>query len=450
MNLRGDADQHESHTPAESAAQQPLGVFSAVGLEIEYVLVDNVTLDCRPIADRLLTNARGEVIGEQSDGALSWSNEFFLHVLELKNPAPTNDLLTLQKALQGAVQKMNRRLRAHGARLMPSAIHPWMEPTTDGCRWPYGETDIYDTYARIFDCQTHGWANLQSMHINLPFADDTEFAHLHAAIRLLLPLIPALAASSPVANGALTGFADFRLETYRTNASAYPLITGHVIPETIGSEEEYRRKILQPMYRAIAPVDLHGVLQHDWLNSRGAIARFDRNAIEIRVTDTQECVSADLAVATAIIHATQVLYQRSVSALRDATASSTLALEAILLNCISDGDRTIVDDAGYLAALGWSGAAAPTAADLWRYLLARPVQSSLTIDPDSQRVVAQILEHGSLSRRITEALGTAPTRAQLTEVYQDLCQCLECDRLYLPARRASASTTVVNDARAAC
>ena len=33
------------------------------------------------------------------------------------------------------------------------------------------------------------------------------------------------------------------------------------------------------------------------MNSRGAIARFDRNAIEIRVIDVQECPKADLAIA---------------------------------------------------------------------------------------------------------------------------------------------------------
>ena len=40
------------------------------------------------------------------------------------------------------------------------------------------------------------------------------------------------------------------------------------------------------MYRQIAPLDPDHVVQYEWLNSRGAIARFDRNAIEIRVIDT--------------------------------------------------------------------------------------------------------------------------------------------------------------------
>src|SRR5205823_857916 len=138
-----------------------------------------------------------------------------------------------------------------------------------------------------------------SMHINLPFADDDEFARLHAAIRLVLPLIPALAASSPIVEGHATGLMDYRLEVYRNSQQCIPSITGYVIPETIGSYRSYQEQVLQPIYQDIAPHDPRGVLRHEWLNSRGAIARFDRHAIEIRVADAQECPLADVAIAAA-------------------------------------------------------------------------------------------------------------------------------------------------------
>src|SRR6202008_2594000 len=105
--------------------------------------------------------------------------------------------------------------------------------------WPHGHGDIYHAYESIFDTRTHGWANLQSMHVNLPFADDGQFARLHSAIRLVLPIIPALAASSPIADGSNAGFADYRMEVYRANSQAHPLIAGHVIPETVSSRAEY-------------------------------------------------------------------------------------------------------------------------------------------------------------------------------------------------------------------
>jgi len=41
-------------------------------------------------------------------------------------------------------------------------------------------------------------------------------------------------------------------------------------------------------------------LLKDWVNSRGAIIRFDRRAIEIRVMDEQECIKSDVALSCLI------------------------------------------------------------------------------------------------------------------------------------------------------
>jgi hypothetical protein len=90
---------------------------------------------------------------------------------------------------------------------------------------------VYEAFDRIFDCRGHGWANLQSAHLNLPFSDAEEFGRLHAAIRLLLPILPALAASSPVMDGRLTGRVDSRLDVYRHNARRVPQVSGRVVPE---------------------------------------------------------------------------------------------------------------------------------------------------------------------------------------------------------------------------
>ena len=49
---------------------------------------------------------------------------------------------------------------------------------------------VYEAFDRIFDCRGHGWANLQSVHLNLPFGDDDEFGRLHAAIRSSFPCCP--------------------------------------------------------------------------------------------------------------------------------------------------------------------------------------------------------------------------------------------------------------------
>ena len=134
-------------------------------------------------------------------GALRWSNELVLHVLELKTNGPASVLGGLADEFTRQVRQINQLLEGFGGMLMPGAMHPWMDPDLETRLWPHGDRSIYAAYDRIFGCRGHGWSNLQSTHLNLPFQGDEEFGRLHAAIRLLLPLLPALAASSPVIGG---------------------------------------------------------------------------------------------------------------------------------------------------------------------------------------------------------------------------------------------------------
>jgi len=313
-------------------------------------------------------------------------------------------------------------------RLMPTAMHPFMNPATETVLWD-DKTDIYRTYDRIYDCRGHGWANLQSMHVNLPFANDSQFARLHAAVRLVLPLLPALAASSPIADGVVTPMLDFRLDAYYAICASTPSVAGDVVPETVGSRAEYDARVLAPMYDEIAPLDPAGVLRHEWLNSRGAIARFDRNAIEIRVIDVQECPLADLSIAAAVINVIRWLYDERSASLADQQALETSRLARILRATIRDADEAIIDDVPYLRALG-VGAARCSAADVWRALLdASAHDESLTGAP-WRPALDVILAEGPLARRILRATGAHPTRQKLHDVYASLCECLQHDKLF--------------------
>ncbi|MBL8851852.1 MAG: hypothetical protein JNG89_19425, partial [Planctomycetaceae bacterium] len=275
----------------------PLHLFDAFGIELEYMIVDAATLDVRPIADELFKAVAGEYVSDVERGPITWSNELVAHVVELKTTTPARSLTGLSEQFQSEVRAINELLAPMGAMLLGTAMHPWMDPLREMKLWPHDNSEIYDAFNRVFDCRGHGWANLQSMHINLPFQGDEEFARLHAAVRLLLPLLPALAASSPVMDGRVTGLMDNRLEVYRKNSQRIPQVAGRVIPERAFSQAEYDRLILQPLYAAIAPHDPAGILQEEFLNARGAIARFSRGSIEIRVIDVQECPAADLAIA---------------------------------------------------------------------------------------------------------------------------------------------------------
>ncbi len=383
-----------------------LRAFEGFGLELEYMLVGRDSLDVAPVAESALERRR----------APTWSNELVAHVVELKNPQPTPDLATLSRAFHAEVRAMNAALAPLGARLMPAGMHPWMDPRAETRLWPRDDDGIYRTYDRIFGCRSHGWANVQSTHINLPFADDGEFARLHAAVRLALPILPAIAASSPYAEGRAAGPLDYRLHVYRDNAGAVPEMNGELVPEPIASRRQYERELLEPLYRALAPRDPEGRLRHEWANARGAIARFDRSALEIRVLDVQEHPAADVAIAAAIIDLVAALYEREPPQL------PTGELARILDACIRDADRALIDSPRYVEALAGSPGVC-TAGELWARLVER--LAAARHREIWEPTLRAILEHGPLARRLLAVLGGAPSRDSLRHVYENLCECLE-------------------------
>ena len=271
-------------------------LFEVFGVELEYMVVDRTTLAVRPLVDRLFFDMTGNWTADVDNGDIAWSNELVNHVVEFKTNGPAPALEGLAERFHANVLQLNDRLAFYGAQLLPSGAHPLMDPFTETVLWPHEYSDVYRLYNRIFDCRGHGWANLQSTHLNLPFRNDDEFGPLHAATRVLLPILPALSASTPLLDGALTGYADSRLETYRHNQERIPSIAGQVIPEAVFTRAAYYERIFQPIRNDIRPFDTDNLLDQHFLNSRGAIARFDRGALEIRVLDLQEAPLADLAI----------------------------------------------------------------------------------------------------------------------------------------------------------
>ncbi len=393
-------------------------LFSVLGLEIEYMLVDRDTLDVRPKSDVILNHLAGHEASEVVLGEIAASNELVMHVLELKNNGPKPVTAPVGMQFQETILALQPLLEAHHLQLLPTGAHPWMDPLTETKRWPHGNRDIYQQYDSIFNCCGHGWANLQSMHINLPFSNDDEFSQLHNAVRLILPLLPALAASSPFLDGRATGLLDSRLYFYDKNQQRVPSITGDVIPEFIESPAEYQDHILSPMYRDISPLDPKGLLQHEWLNSRAAIPKFDIKAIEIRILDSQECVNADIAIAHAIHSILKSWHHQSHRHLE--RPCDTLRLKSIYDRTIKDGLSVLIDDSEILTQ--WQlPKRRMSARDAWSMLIER-VSPDLT--STSQRALEHILRYGNLSERILRACQNEHKRATLTRVYRQLGDCL--------------------------
>lgn len=396
-------------------------LFERFGVELEYMIVDAGSLDVRPIADKIVHAVGKGRKNEVKHGSVRWSNELVLHVIELKTDGPVRTLKGLGELFQNEVRYLNGMLAEYAGALLPTAMHPWMNPDRETRLWPHGDREIYQTFDRIFDCRGHGWSNLQSTHLNLPFSGDAEFRRLHTAIRMVLPLLPALAASSPYIEAKRGPHLDMRLDAYRNNCARIPSITGTVTPEQVESPSEYQSKILDRIYRDLEPHDPDTVLRSEWVNARGAIARFERNAIEIRVLDIQETPRMDLDILEFILALLRCLIDERWSNYGEQAAVPEAAAAGIFNATVTQAGNAVIEDAAFLKAFGRSTRKDWTAASLLKALLAE-VCTEFTPWRES---IEFILKEGCLARRIVRHTGENPNRADLKKCYERLAQCLQ-------------------------
>jgi len=442
-------------------------LFSRFGIELEYMIVDERTHSVLPIADRLLSGAAAleqscatalkqcsspqnppllessgtpTPICDVERGEASWSNELALHLIEIKTNEPVPRFEGIAGMFDAQVRQINSLLGPQGGRLMPTAMHPWMDPRRETQLWPHDNCEIYQAFHRIFDCRGHGWSNMQSIHLNLPFEGDDEFGRLHAAIRLVLPILPVLAASSPIVEGRPTGLFDNRVAFYRTNCSKLPSLTGRVVPEPVFTTAEYKSQILQRIYRDLAAYDPHGFLQHEWANARGAIARFERDTIEIRLLDMQECPQADVAICAAVVGVLEALVSERWSSSISQQSWSVEPLESILLATMVDADGALIEHRDYLDAFGMP-AERCTAGELWSHLVECLSEPRTPVRGPAHHLrggfghaaLRTIMNEGPLARRIMRALGENPSHEQIEHFYQQLCDCLARGVMFKPS-----------------
>lgn len=407
-------------------------LWQKYGIEMEYMIVDRGTLNVIPRADIPLgKNKKREQLSDVEHGPIGLSNELVSHVLEFKCAEPVDGLKHLGAQFHKEILVANEKLKSINAMLLPSAAHPFMDPA-EMQLWPYDCNEIYETYDRIFNCKGHGWANLQSTHINLSFNGDEEFGKLHGAIRALLPLIPAIAASSPFLDGKYCGYLDGRIETYRHNQDRIPCIAGQVIPEAVFSYDEYNKEIFEKVKADIAPYDPEHLLNHFFLNSRGAIARFDRGAIEIRLVDIQESPNADIAIAEWEVAALKGLVEGAFSGAkildieRNVRALDTTALAKILMDTTRFAEKTVIKDKAFLSVWGVN-ASEITAGELVLHIF-QVVKGK--ISGHSQELLRKMFKRGTLASALVKNVGANPGRDDFVCEYGRLARCLAENTLY--------------------
>ena len=286
-------------TPGRPTIQPPLRrhfrPFQVAGMELEYAVVDR-DLNAASLVESAFRIIAGRRTSDIELGPVGFSNEIADHVFEVKTTEPVENLREAETALAEGVQQFAALLREEfGARLLPTGMHPWLDPKRARV-WTRSHSRIYRTYERLFNVQTHGWMNVQATHLNLPLGRDHEAVAMYNAAALLIPYLPALAASSPMYDGELQAATDNRLAWILRHQARIPESQGEIVPEYIASLGDYRRRVLGGMYRALDRLPDSGALRHEFFNARGAVFKFSRQSLEIRVLDTQECVKMDVAV----------------------------------------------------------------------------------------------------------------------------------------------------------
>lgn len=220
------------------------------------------------------------------------------------------------------------------------------------------------------------------------------------AARLLVPYLPALAASSPLVEGELTGRVDNRVAWLLEHQARLPESMARLVPEPLADYRDYRKQVLAPMYAAVDRLPDAAPLRAEFLNARGAVIKASRQSMEVRILDVQECVRADVALAWFVRRALRQL-ARSVGR-RNADQA---LLEADLLACATHGSQARVH-APHLSELDAFRDAAGTLAA--RQVLAWHLEQVAARVPAREQVYLDIVEdrvrNGSLAEQLLGVL----------------------------------------------
>jgi len=250
-----------------------------------------------PIVDKLIKDFHGRVVNSVEQPHFTFGKELQLHVMEIKANTPFKAPENFEETMHQAVLTIADFLeRKYKARLLGTGMHPLLRLEETGV-WPHRHRQIYRAYSKVFNLNQHGWLNIQSFQLNIPYSNEERAVFVHNRLAEICAYLPAISAASPIYEGKLGEHVDNRLHFYTINQREIPSISGDVIPEYTFSFGQYRKQIIEKYSSDLANAGIDECLLHkDWVNSRGIVLRFDRRAVEIRVMDEQECVKSDVAL----------------------------------------------------------------------------------------------------------------------------------------------------------
>jgi gamma-glutamyl:cysteine ligase YbdK (ATP-grasp superfamily) len=371
-----------------------------------------------PISDKIIKATCGKTINFIEMPDFTFGKEMQLHVMEIKANHPFETPTEFEQTMQASVRTLSGIVEKHGAMLLGTGMHPLLN-LKETAIWPHYHKKIYQQYSKIFNLNQHGWLNIQSFHLNLPYQTQADAIQIHNQLTNLSAYLPAIAASSPIYEGKMGKNTDNRLQFYKINQKEVPSITGAVIPEYVSSLSQYKRDVIGGYSKDLAKVGADKtLLQKEWVNSRGVIFRFDRRALEVRVMDEQECVKSDVALACFVR-----------AALRGLIASNAILLTHDLL--VQDFN-TIIKHGADAKTQNPNG---KTARQVCQHLFKLAETNADDNEKEYLWIVKQRIEIGNLSqiirRQVTRRAEKTSLHEAILDVYSKLIKCLYDNEPYL-------------------
>lgn len=372
--------------------------LEVLGPEHEFSIVDE-RLKALPIVDRIIKDFHGRIVNFVEQPTFSFGKELQLHVMEIKPNEPFKSSKPFEETMQKAILELLDFLeRKYQANLLGTGMHPLLRLEDTGI-WPHRHRQIYQAMSKIFNLKQHGWLNIQSFQLNLPYSNEKDAIPLHNTLAVLCAYLPAISASSPIYEGRFGENADNRLRFYMDNQKEVPSIVGDVVPEYMSSFKQYRRQTIEKYSSDMANAGADKILLNkEWINSRGVIIRFDRKAFEIRVMDEQECIKSDVALSCFIR-----------AALRGLTKEKPELLP----------HETLVKDFNSVLKKGLDAKVfhpcGQTARQVCRHLFQIALANSSDEEKEYLPIIRKRIEHGNLSEIISKRIRAKAQKTDMKE-----------------------------------
>ncbi len=369
-----------------------------------------------PIVDKVIKDVHGRVVNFVEFGNFTFGKELQLHVLEVKPNKPFKSPKTFEESMHEAVLRLGEMLEhRYGVKLLGTGMHPTLR-LEETAVWPHRHKQIYEAFSRIFNLRQHGWLNIQSFQLNIPYANEAKAVLVHNLLANVCAYLPAVSASSPIYEGRFGDYVDNRLHFYMKNQMEIPSVTGNVVPEYVQSFRQYRREVIEQYSADLAKVGAHNcILNKEWVNSRGVIFRFERKSLEIRVMDEQECIKSDVALSCFI--------RALLRGLMKADEPLMLPTGVLAEDFISVIKRGL--EAEVLHPNG------PTARHVCRHFLNIAWKNATSEEKEYLLIIEKRIEHGNLSDVIRKKVKVRAQKTNLNEaiidVYSKLLNSLEAN-----------------------